>query len=786
MRITAPSKCAVVLAKYYREADTHVAVPKTFRLGRPLVWPAFSAALGAVSWGFCLVAPPACLAADGPTAWRAAPAGWAILAVLAILVTSWRLLDRAFIRRHNALQLAVRQRTDQLERLNQLADTRNRILEKLVSNEPLENVLEAIARFTQEQIPGASCVLLLKHDTQLRFRPDSHRKGESSTRFRVGAAPGAPANWAYAIGFPRSVPFEVWRQPCESRRIETDPGWSVFVDRLRDTDSRRITDRGDVAVPRMIRSLPFGDPVAPLGAILLLYLEESHAQIENGETGKTSWEAQLRAVARLAHIAIQHRRSCEELDFRANHDALTGLPNRGLFDERLQLAILEAERGQRRLALLYVDVDCFKQINDRFGHRAGDQLLSDVAARIRSALRPGDTVGRVGGDEFNVILPDVGAANSAELLASRIVEMVRQPVTLQGSELTITVSVGIAIYPDDGQNVIDLQREADAAMYYAKSLGKNRTQNFSDNAAALDTVRMEQFLRQALDEGWFVVHYQPKFTATGRLAGMEALLRMDHPVHGRLMPGTFIPVAESSGLIVPIGAWVLRAVCRQIAEWRRREMAPVVVAVNVSAMQMIRGDFAKLVKGCLASHAIPPYCLELEVTESMVVDGDGEGHRQMQLLRAHGVSISIDDFGTGFSSLSYLNRLQVDAVKLDRSFVQSIDTDGGAQHLVRAVITAAQGLGLDVIAEGVETEAQRLQLVAAGCPVMQGYLFARPAPPESVEKLLSPESVGGDLSRLYGMIEAQGPLARPAIEAQGPLARPVIEAANEAETSQTL
>ncbi len=344
-------------------------------------------------------------------------------------------------------------------------------------------------------------------------------------------------------------------------------------------------------------------------------------------------------------------------------------------------------------------------------------------------------------------------------LTNRILSTVREPVRISGQELAVTVSVGIAIFPDDGETAADLQREADAAMYYAKSLGKNRAQAFSENSVTLDKVRLENDLRQAIKEDWLKVHYQPKFTAEGELAGVEALLRLNHPTHGSVPPVVFIPVAEATGLIVPIGAWVLNEVCRQIAEWRERKLDPVVVAVNVSAVQIRCAGFAAAVEDCLARHLVPPHCLELELTESILVDSDSEEHRQMQLLRAMGICISIDDFGTGFSSLSYLNRLQFDAVKLDRSFVQTIDTDDGAQHVVRAMITVAKQLGLDVIAEGVETEAQRRQLIAAGCPVMQGYLFARPGLPDTIEPLLHTGRIpleyamAGDLCRLYKAVE---------------------------------
>ncbi len=461
--------------------------------------------------------------------------------------------------------------------------------------------------------------------------------------------------------------------------------------------------------PPPVYSLPIGDH----GAIVLHSPDGPPA---------SDWEDRLGVLARFAQIGIER-----------------GLPNRGLLNDRLEIAVREARARQQRFGLLCIDIDEFKHINERLSHRAGDTVLIEVARRIRAALRPADTLARIGADEFNVILPDIADASIALGVAARLLESVRQPMRIDDCDLTVTVSIGMTVFPEDGEEPAALLRQADAAMCYAKTLGRDRVQAFSDNALILDRVRIEQNLRSALQKGWFRLLYQPKFTAAGELAGMEALIRLHHPELGEIQPAQFIPVAESTGLIVPIGEWVIAEVCRQIAEWRSRKRSPVVVAVNVSAVQISRPDFAANVEAALVAASIPPFCLELEVTESMVIDPESEQHRQMQLLRSLGVSVSIDDFGTGFSSLSYLHRLKIDAVKLDRSFVQAIATQRGAQHLVRAMIAVAKGLGVDVIAEGVETDAQRRVLIEAGCPVMQGFLFARPSPPETVEAFLGAE-----------------------------------------------
>ena len=679
--------------------------------------------------------PHAVLTADPHAVLTADPEVWLLVSiVIAISLIAWRVREGAQRRRHLELRQAVRHRTEQLEREQMLDASRNRIMEMLVSNEPLAPVLDAIAKSVREQVPGAHCVVLVK-------------RSRSSDHF-VAAAPGLTPSWLAAmsgpgaIPFPGVIPFEVWRQRCESFAPREAPAWRTFV--------RQVEESGETGIPPItIRSVPIGDHASSSGAIVLLYRET---------IGLEPWERVLGVAARVAQIAMEHRRYCDELAFQAHHDSLTGLANRSLLDDNLENAVREARAGGQRLAVLYVDIDDFKQINDRYRHRVGDALLVEIAQRIRGCSRPEDTVARIGGDEFNVLLPDIADSAAAFKYAERLIQTVKEPVSIEGHELTVTLSIGIAMYPDDGRDARDLQRQADAAMYYAKSLGKNRVQCFADSSVSLDSVRMEQELGRALQEGWFTVHYQPKFTADNYLAGMEALVRMSHPREGLILPGRFIQIAESSGLIVPLGAWVIGEVCRQMAVWRSRELMPVVIAVNVSAMQIARPDFAASVEACLKAHDVPPHCLELEVTESLLVNADSEEHRQMQLLRKLGVCISIDDFGTGFSSLSYLHRLKIDAVKLDKSFVQTIDSDRGARHLVRAVIDVAQGLGLDVIAEGVETEAQRTELVAVGCPVMQGYLFAHPGPPETIEALLRPELMkpkrpGGDLDRLYFAID---------------------------------
>jgi diguanylate cyclase (GGDEF)-like protein len=641
---------------------------------------------------------------------------WLVILAAGLLVTILTVIvrDRAHLRRQRDLQFAVRERTEELEcrRLREFA--RNRVLEMIVSNQSLGTVLEGVAELVRAEVPGAHAIILLK-------RPDT---------WHVGAAPKFPRAWLDAMAKPHAVPFEVWKSACVFPSPSTHPAWRVFTTAL--------GGRGPVC----IRSFPVGGLDIPLGAILVF--EMAGSETEAGV---------LESAARLAQVAVEHRKFYDDLQFQAHHDPLTGLPNRSLFDERLHRALLEARGTDRRMAVLFVDLDRFKQINDTLSHRVGDILRAEIADRMRRVVRPGDTVARIGGDEFNVLVSSVTSDEEAEETAARILSAVREPVVIDGHTLHVSASLGIALFPDDGVEPEELKREADAAMYCAKGMGRNRMQTFSSRNYSLDRARMDQEMRAALREDRFKVHYQPKVGSDGMFGGFEALLRFDHPIEGPISPAVFIPIAEESGLIIALGEWVQNAVCGQIAEWHRQGFGYVSVAVNVSPVQICRPDFAKSVQECLGRHGVPPWRLEFELTESLLIEGGDESPKQIQQLRSLGIRFSIDDFGTGYSSLSYLHRLPVDAIKLDRSFVQSVDTDEAARRLVQAMIGVAQGLGLDVVAEGVETEAQRIALVAAGCPIMQGFLFAHPRPaPDLSDFLRRHASDLADLLALEGMI----------------------------------
>jgi diguanylate cyclase (GGDEF)-like protein len=621
------------------------------------------------------------------------------------------------VRKHPAQERGpvrlVRPRTLELDS-ERLAETaRNEILEMLVSNEPLDAVLDATVRLIQAQIPDADCAILLR-------RPRAER---------LSVTPGFPREWLTALSIPYAVPFEVWRSQRLHREIAANPAWKVFNAQLYRPS------------PRAIHSLPIGGPSSTLGALLLCYREGKEPSEQDPEFAAPG--------LRLARIAMEHNRIYHNLHFEAHHDSLTGLPNRALFEERLETSLLEAAVMGRKLAVLFIDMDGFKQINDSFSHRFGDRFLCEIAARMKKAMRPGDIIARIGGDEFTVLADGIAGIGEAEAICERILHAVRQPMVIDGREVAASASIGIAAYPEDGNNAEQLLQHADAAMYSAKDCGRSSIQPFATRDGGIDRFRMNEQLKLAIENDGFVVHYQPKVGVDGTLAGLEALVRMKHSEYGPIPPASFISVAEANGLIVPLGAWVLEEACRQSADWKARGLGRIPIAVNVSPVQISRTGFAAMVEECLARHGVPPASIELELTESLLLGGAHEPKEQMRALRSLGVRFSIDDFGTGYSSLSYLHRLQVDAIKLDKSFVQSIDTDELAYRLVKAMIGVAQGLGLTVVAEGVETQEQRASLIAAGCPYMQGYLFAHPLPADEIETLLRrPMLPHGDLMNL--------------------------------------
>jgi diguanylate cyclase (GGDEF)-like protein len=435
------------------------------------------------------------------------------------------------------------------------------------------------------------------------------------------------------------------------------------------------------------------------------------------------------------------KESSRQISFLAYHDSLTGLHNRSMFREFLTHAMAHARRNGERLALLFIDIDDFKKINDSVGHPFGDELLTRFADRLSECLRDEDFISRsnrarLGGDEFLVMLSGVKTPLDAGKVAERIVRPFDGPVRLADQEFLISASIGISVFPEDGTDGDTLIRNADTAMYHAKRLGKSDYQFFSQelNAAILERVQMEARLRPALERNEFVLHYQPQVDLrSGELVGLEALIRWDQPDVGLVPPNQFIPLAEETGLIVPLGLWVVETVCAQIADWRARGLMPVPIAFNVSAAQIKRPGLVEGIAAAMNAHRVEPGMLELELTETAVMHAPDQAIATIAAVADLGLRISLDDFGTGYSSLSHLRRFAINQLKIDRSFVKDIGSDPDDAAIVGGVIALAQSLGLGVIAEGVEDEEQRAFLLARGCELGQGYYFGRPEPAAAIE-----------------------------------------------------
>ncbi len=428
-----------------------------------------------------------------------------------------------------------------------------------------------------------------------------------------------------------------------------------------------------------------------------------------------------------------------ELEHQANHDALTGLANRSLLDDRLQQAIAYAGRYEYQVWVVFIDLDRFKVINDSLGHKAGDRLLNIVSTRLKKVLRDTDTVARLGGDEFVLVVPERLDERLTVDVVQRVLDTIAEPITIEGNELFLTCSAGIAVYPVDGLESEPLIEHADIAMYRAKDRGRNNYQFYTPemNRRAVERLRLERDLRIAIERSEFVLHYQPQVELpTGRIIGMEALIRWQHPELGLLTPARFINLAEETGLIVPIGTWVVRTACAQARAWQLAGYGDLRIAVNLSARQFSQQDLTQTISGALEQAGLAPHSLEIELTESLVMEDVEGAIGILRQLKALGVQISIDDFGTGYSSLSYLKRFPIDVLKIDQSFVRDITLDPDDAAIVTSIISLAHNLKLLVIAEGVETAEQLAYLARHGCSQMQGYYFSEPVAAPAFELLL--------------------------------------------------
>jgi diguanylate cyclase (GGDEF)-like protein/PAS domain S-box-containing protein len=513
------------------------------------------------------------------------------------------------------------------------------------------------------------------------------------------------------------------------------PQVEAFMDRIHPEDRERVRD----AIEHALRDdAPYNldhRVLLPDGGLRIL-----HAQ------GSVTRDAEGRAVrmSGTTQDVTERQQAENRIRFLAYYDTLTKLPNRQLFAEHLNRLLASARRHQRRVAVLYMDLDRFKYVNDTLGHSAGDHLLRQVAQRLQHSLRDSDLVAhagldeiekslaRLGGDEFTVTLSEAGRSDEVAKVASRVLDIVSQPYRLEGQDVTVTASLGISLFPEDGDNVETLLMNADTAMYHAKDSGRNAYAFFSHgmNVDAAARLALENRLRHALDRREFMLHYQPQVDiAGGRLVGAEALIRWYHPELGLVPPDKFIPLAEETGLIVDIGNWVLREACAQATAWQAAGLPPIRVAVNISARQFRDKTLVEVVRRVLAETGLDADRLELEITESAIMHNPGEATAILDTLKAMGLHIAVDDFGTGYSSLAYLKRFPIDVLKIDRSFIRDIVTEPDDAAITSAIVALARKLDIKTVAEGVETDDQVAILRQYGCHLLQGFLFSKPLPP---------------------------------------------------------
>lgn len=454
-----------------------------------------------------------------------------------------------------------------------------------------------------------------------------------------------------------------------------------------------------------------------------------------GFTQNLLHEASVNAIVLNYRDVSQRKETEKQLEYRAYYDSLTGLPNRLLFRDRLVNSLGHARRNRVGLAVMYLDVDHFKLVNDGLGHTFGDALLADVALRLQSALRASDTISRIGGDEFSVLLPEITNTEAVAGVARKVLDSLHQPFRVEGHEIFVTASIGISCFPSDGEDAETLLKCADAALYRAKELGRNQAQLFtaSMNERYVRRLALEQHLHHAIERQQLELYYQPIYDrARRRIVSLEALLRWLDPHRGVIQPSEFIQLAEETGMIIPIGEWVIQTACRQLRAWHDQGLSALRMAVNISAVQLQQRGLIDIVRNALAETGLEPYMLQLEITESAAMQSFDHTMTLLHELRTMGVSIAVDDFGTGQSSLIYLKHLPIDTVKIDKEFLREVTSDETAAAIVSYVINLAHTLQLRVVAEGVETEAQYTFLRHYACDLMQGYLFSRPLPADDV------------------------------------------------------
>ncbi|HZQ74106.1 MAG TPA: EAL domain-containing protein [Burkholderiales bacterium] len=520
-----------------------------------------------------------------------------------------------------------------------------------------------------------------------------------------------------------------WRWDEERRTLHAAERWGEAAE-----GASALAERACMEVQPVFGSDRLALPLL-LGAEVLGALELLHGSATPAE----SLVRTLQSIASQVAQYLVRKKAEEAVLFVATHDSLTALPNRVMFSQRLDHALSQARRHGRKLAVLFIDLDRFKIINDTLGHEAGDGLLREVARRLKHGLRGSDTVARLGGDEFVVLLEEIEDPVQVGAVAQKLLGGLAEPFLIGGRHYHVTASIGASTYPDDAQDAQALLKNADIAMYRAKERGRNTFQYYSAelNVHNMERLAMESDLRRALERDELVLYYQPQVElGTGRIVGVESLVRWQHPTLGLLSPATFIPIAEETGLIVPIGEWILRTACAAQRAWQRQGLPPVRMSINLSARQFLHGELLREIETILGTSGCDPSSIELEVTESMVMSDPERVARVLERLRELKLRVAIDDFGAGASSLSYIKRFPIDTLKIDQSFVAGIEHQRGDRAIVQAVIVLAHTLGMDVVAEGVENQGQENLLLALGCDAFQGYYFSRPVAEAQLRALL--------------------------------------------------
>ncbi|WP_095157872.1 EAL domain-containing protein [Pseudomonas sp. Irchel 3E13] len=589
----------------------------------------------------------------------------------------------------------------------------HRVLESMAREQPLTEVLELICLEVERIAPEITASIL---------------KVDEEGQLHSLAAPSLPSDYSRQLNGVRIGPMvgscgtAAWRnESVLVDDIASDPLWAGYQDLARPLGFRSCW------------STPIRNSQGEAIGTFAFYFRQPR-----NVASALFHQRLVDACAHLCSLALERENSRQRIRQLAYYDALTGLPNRSLLQAKADQAIATAARNNEQLAVLFIDLDRFKQVNDSLGHPAGDELLRNVAAKMRRELRGSDIAGRLSGDEFVVILPQCDGDHAADAV-ERIQTLLCQPMTIANTNLSISASVGVAMYPSDGCDVETLLHRADMAMYQAKSSGRGCFSFFSSemNKLAQERLALENALREALQKGQLRLHYQPQIEmSTGRLYGVEALARWTHPQFGDVSPARFIPLAEECGLVAELGRWALREACRQLSEWRARGLVVPAVAVNLSPTSFHNLDLPRMIADTLRSHHLAPADLTLELTENILLDTNPSTMKTIEEVHAQGIRLSMDDFGTGYSSLSYLRRLPVSELKLDRSFVADLEHDEAARALSNAILGIGKSLHLTVVAEGIETDSQSVWLQEQGYPVAQGYLFSPPLAPDALAQWL--------------------------------------------------